>query len=316
MLITPSNLDALFISFSKQFEDAYMSEPAPLLSAIGSVVPSNTRDQRYPFVQSLSLAMREWKGERRPQNIVTDGFVVTNKKWETSLAIDRLDVEFDQYAVYSNMLIPSLARNARLLADQQIAAEIAANNTGYDGVAFFSASHPKDPSGYTTGTQSNTLTGKPLNATNLAFAQAAMMNFVGPDGYPMGSYGDTILVPPSLGYVAATLANAAFFPEGKNGVSGTFASQSNVMQGQYKVVVSPYLTDSADPATAVWYLLDCRSPSLRPWFWQQFQAPQLVSLVDPASPTVFFEDKFYMGARAVGASASALWFKALSVSGA
>lgn len=312
MLINGTNLDALFIAFSKNFEQAYMTEAAPLLEAVGQIIPSNTRDQRYPFVQSISGAMRQWTGERQVQNIVVDGFVVTNLKWENTLAIERTDLEDDQYGVYSSMLIPNLARHARLLPDLQIASGIEANGTGFDGVAFFASTHPIDPSGANTGTQSNNMgTSKPLNSTNLAAAQAVMMGFKGPDNIAMGSYGNVILVPPSLKYVADTLANATFFPDAKNAVSGTFGSQTNVFQGQYRVVVSPYLTDSGDPTTAVWYLLDCRSNNVRPFMWQERVTPQLISLVDPANPAVFFQDKFWMGVRARGAAANALWFKAL-----
>jgi len=183
-------------------------------------------------------------------------------------------------------------------------------------VSLFNASHPKDPSGATSGTQSNSLTATPLNATNLAVAQAAMMNFVGPDNIPMGSYGDTLLVPPSLAYTAWTLANAAFYPESKNNVAGVFGSQSNIWQGAFKVVVSPYLTDSGSPTTAVWYLLDTRSASQRCVFWQERSPAQLISMVDPSNPSVFFEDRYYMGARMRGAAAPALWFKGIKVSGA
>lgn len=306
MLITSSNLDALFISFSKNFEQAYMTEAAPLLDSIGSRIPSNTRDQRYPFVQAISGAMREWKGERKVQNIVVDGFTVTNKKWENTLGIERVDLEDDQYGVYSSMLIPNLARHARLLPDVEIAAAIAANAVGYDAKAFFATDHPKDPSGQNPGSQSNILATSALSATTLAAAQARMMSWVGPDLLPMGSYGDTLLVPPSLKFVADTLANSTFFP-----VSTSVGSQSNVFQGQYKVIVSPYIADTGNPATAVWYLLDCRSPAMRPFFWQEREAPQLVSMVDPSNPAVFFQDKFWMGARARGAASAALWFKAL-----
>jgi len=319
VLITPSNLDALFIAFSQNFADAYMTEPQPLVQAIGTKIPSNTRDQRYPFVQAISGAMRDWStGERQIQNVVVDGFVVTNKKWENTLAIERTDIEDDQYGVYSSMLIPNLARHAKLLPDQQIAAQINAGNStlGFDGVNFFATNHPVDPSGLTSGTQSNSLTGKPLNGTNLAIAQAQLMNLLGPDGLPMGSYGDTILVPPSLKYVADVLANSTFFPEVKNGVNAAFGSQGNPYKGQYNVVCSPWLTDSGDPTTAVWYLLDCRYANMRPFFWQEREAPQLVQLVDPANPAVFFQDRYYMGARARGAASNALWFKACRVSGA
>lgn len=315
MLITPNSLDALFIGFSQQFKDAYMTEPQPLLEQIGSKVPSNTRDQRYPFVQAISGAMREWIGERRVQNVVVDGFVVTNKKWENTLDIQRTDIEDDQYGVYSSMLIPNLARHAKLLADQQIAAVIAANGIGFDGVAFFNASHPIDPSGATSGVQSNVIaSGGALAAPTLAQAQALMMSLKGPDGLPMGSYGDTILVPPSLKYVAETLAHGAFYPAGQNGTSAIFGPQSNMFVGQYKVVASPWIADTGDPTTAVWYLLDCRSNNMRPFFWQEREAPQLVSMVDPANPVVFFQDIYTMGARARGAAAASLWFKAVRAS--
>ena len=324
MLISAPNLDALFIAFSKNFEDSYMSVPQPLLDNIGSKIPSNTRDQRYPFVQALSGAMRQWTGERQINNVVLDGFVCTNLKWENTLAISRVDLEDDQYDAYSNMLIPNLARHAKLLPDQQIALAITNGTTtlGYDSVDFFSTAHPVDPSNTATTTsggsttQSNLLTGKPLNATNLAIVQAQMMNFQGPDALPMGNEGNVILVPPSLKYVADNLANAAWFPEAKNAATGVFGNQQSIIKGQYSVVTSPWLTDSGDPTTAVWYLLDCNNPALRPFFWQERVAPQLISLVDPSNPTVFFQDIYYMGARARGAALASLWFKAIRVSGA
>ncbi len=317
MLSVPSNLDTIFIAFSKNFEDAYMSEAAPLLAEIGQTIPSNTRDQRYPFVQAISGSMRKWTGERQVQNVVVDGFVVTNAKYENTLAIERTDIEDDQLNIYTNMLIPNLARHAKLLPDLEIASVIEANAIGFDGVAFFSASHPIDLSGASTSaTQSNLATGTPLNSTNLAIVQARMMNFKGSDNIAMGSYGNVLLVPPSLKYTADVLANSTFFPDSKNAVSGTFGSQTNVFQGQYKVVVSPYLTDSGDPTTAVWYLLDCRSPRLRPFFWQEREAPQLVSVTDPANIAVFMQDKYWMGCRARGAAAGSLYFKAFRATGA
>lgn len=315
MLITPSNLDALFISFSQIFRDAYMSVPQPLVESIGARLPSNTRDQRYPFVQSLTGFMRQWQGERQIQNVVVDGFVVTNKKYENTLAIERTDIEDDQYGVYSGMLIPNLARHAKMLADTEIANSINNNDTCFDGKAMFAADHYIDPSAK-TGSQSNALTGKPLSGTNLAIAQAAMMSFVGPDNKPMGIMGDTILVPPSLKYVADVIANSTFFPEVNNSNSAVFGAQANPWKGQYRVVVSPYLTDSGDPSTAVWYLLDCRNASMRPFFWQEREAAQLVQLVDPSNPIVFMQDQYLMGARARGAASPALWFQAVRVSGA
>jgi phage major head subunit gpT-like protein len=314
MVINQSNLDALFQSFSTMFADVYMGTPAPLVEKVGIKVPSNTRDQRYPFMQTISGAFRQWTGPRQINNVAIDGFVVTNAKWEDTLSIERTDLEDDQYGVYATMLIPNLARNARVLPDQQIAAIFNSNPTCFDGRTLFATNHYQDPQAK-TGSQSNSLSTKPLNATNLAIVQAALMTLKGPDGIPLGSYGTTLFVPPSLQFAALTLANAAFYPETKNGVSAAFGSQSNVWQGQYNVVVSEYLTDSGDPTTAVWYLLDTRN-NLRCALWQEREAPQLISMVDPANPAVFFEDRYYMGGRARGAAAPGIWFKGIKASGA
>jgi phage major head subunit gpT-like protein len=325
MLITQPNLEALFITFSMNFKEAYMSEPTPLLTSIGTTISSGSADQKYPFVQSISGAMREWKGERETQNIVVDNFTVKNLKWENTLSIQRTAVEDDQFGVYTDMLIPNLARHAKLLPDQQIASTIEANDTGYDGVNFFSASHPIDPSNAAKSaavggatTQSNIFaSGTPLNDVNLAKAQARMMSFAGPDGLPLGCYGDTLLVPPSLKYTADVLANSTFYPAAMNGATAgqQFAAQTNVFQGQYKVVTSPWLTDTGNPATATWYLLDCRYANMRPFFWQMREAPQLVQLIDPSNPVVFLQDVYMMGARMRGAAAASLWFKAVQAIG-
>jgi phage major head subunit gpT-like protein len=310
MNITAADLSNLYVGYSTRFNGCYLGEPTPLLDKIGTVVPSSTRTNKYPFAQAISGAMREWLGERRTQNIVVDDVSVTNALWENTLAIKRVDLEDDQYGVYSSMMIPMLARNAKLLPDRQIALAIENNAVGFDGVTFFSASHPIDPSGLTTGTQSNTQAALPLNGTNLSIVQAKMRNFKGPDNQPMGSMGSILLVPPSLQYAADILANGTFFPEAQNGNSAVFGSTSNPWRGQYQVVTSEWLTDSGDPATAVWYLLDCRYPELRPFFWQERVAPQLVALIDPANTAVFFQDIFYMGARSRGAAAAGPWFKA------
>jgi phage major head subunit gpT-like protein len=312
MLITQANMEVLFTSVEKRFEQAYMSTPADLTTEIAQIIPSNTLDQLYPFAQAISGAMRQWVGERQVNNMVLDKFSVRNLLWENTIGVTRSEVADDQYGAFINMIVPNLARHAKLLSDVQIAASIAANPVAFDGVNFFATNHPIDPSGQTPGTYSNLLSsGYALNSTNLAKAQAAMMSFKGPDGIPMGCYGNVLLVPPSLKYTADVLANSTFFPDSKNAASGTFGSQTNVFRGQYKVVASPYIADTGDPTTATWYLLDCRDDNLRPFFWQQREAPQLVSLVDPANTSVFFLDQYFFGVRSRGASSIALPFKAI-----
>lgn len=312
-LINPSTLDAIFISFNKLFQDAMLETPV-IYDKVATVVPSGTRDQRYPFVAALSAAMREWVGPRIVQNMVLDGVVVTNKKYESTLSLQRTDVEDDQYSIFGQMSIPLLAKNAKSLPDREISSAIESNGTGYDGVAFFSTAHPVDPSGANAGAgnQSNDLgSTKPLNSTNLALLRAQMRNLKDPAGVPLGVNPRTLMVPPSLEFTAMTLANAAFYPMGsqQTGASGV-GSQANVWQSAFDVVVNPYLTDSGDPSTAVWYLLDTQTRGSRPFIWQERVAPEFTPRVNPADPAVFDLDIFLYGVRARGAAALGLYFLA------
>ena len=312
-LINPATLDAIFVSFNKLFQDAMLETPV-IYDQIATTVPSGTRDQRYPFVAALSAAMREWVGPRIVQNMVLDGVVVTNKKYESTLSLQRTDVEDDQYDIFGQMSIPLLAKNAKRLPDVELSAAITANGTCYDGQAFFDGYHPVDPSGANAGagTQSNDFPGLALNSTNLAKVRAAMMNMHDPSGNPLGVNPKVLMVPPSLEFTAMTLANASFAPQLINAPASpsAAASSSNVWQGMFQVVVNPYLPDTGDVSTAVWYLLDTGTRGSRPFIWQQRVAPEFTPRVNPADPAVFDLDIFLYGVRARGAAALGLYFLA------
>lgn len=311
MEINGSNLQALFIDIAMAFKDAMDGTPTPIVDAVAATTTSKSTDTRYPFVQAIQGAMRQWTGARQVNNVVVDGFTVTNLKWENTLGIKREDIEDDQYGVYSDMLAPQLGRHAKLLPDQQVASIFNSNPICYDGKNLFNQNHYINPQSK-TGAQSNDLgtASMALNGTTLALANAALRKLVGPDNIALGSYGSVLFVPPSLEYVADTLANSTFYPEIKNGVSAAFGSQGNVFKGRYTVVCSEWLTDTGDPSTAAWYLVDARS-TIRPVLWQSRVAPQLVQLVDPSNPVVFQQDEFQMGTRARGAAAAGFWFKAI-----
>lgn len=320
MVITPSNLSTLFQGVSLAFQNAYLNMQPEALETLVQRLPCGTRDLRLPIVQSLSAAMTPWNGERQIQNMVLDGIVITPTKWTSTVGVSRDDISDDQYESFSNMIIPGVAAQAKALLGQLVAAEIQANKVGYDGVALYSASHPIDPSGQTTGVQSNLLSATPLNAANLAVARAAMANLKRPDGItPMGVVGQTLLVPPSLEFMAMTLANGAFYPTNTLSGSGSGAgSQSNPWQGAFKVVVSNRLTDTGNPATAVWYLCDSNylGGAIKPFQYVERDAPEITSLVSPDNAIVFTTENFLFGARARAAASAQIWFLSMKVSGA
>lgn len=310
MEINSSNLQALFEDINISFKSAMLSTPQELAPKVATTMTSKSRDSRYPVLQTLLAGMRVWNGPREINNIVVDAIVVTNSKFENTLGIKKEDVEDDLYDAYADMAAPLLGRNLKLLPDLEVAKIFNTNPTSFDGKTLFNQNHYVNAQSK-TGAQSNDLgTTKPLNGPNLALAQAALQNLKAADGVSLGGYGNVILAPPSLGYTALTLANSTFYPEIQNGSTTVFGAQANPWKGAYDVIVSPFLTDTGDPSTAVWYLLDCRS-TIRPAIWQERVPGQLVQLVDPSNPIVFGLDEFQMGTRFRGAASPGFWFKAV-----
>lgn len=306
MDITPSNLAALFQGFDMRLQEALKDAPR-VYEKYTMVIPSTTTTLILPWLQ-LFPQMREWLGPRVANNYVEQSIAITNKKWELTAEIDRTQIEDDQFGIFSTA--PArIAREVNALVDKQLALLIesasGAGPTGYDNVAFFSTSHPADPSGAVSGTVSNwydsTHTGSvalDLTPTNVATIRAAMLKQTGPDGLPLGIVGDTLLVPPELEIKARQAANALFYPTSIGGAAGPV---SNVFAGAYDVVVNPYLTD-----TTSWYMLSTKG-GIMPFIWSDRMPAEYSMITDPNHPYVFANDKFTIGVRRRGAAAVGLW---------
>ena len=86
--------------------------------------------------------MREWKGSRIYKNIMATAISFKAKKFENTVTIQREDLEDDNVGVYMPS-IQQLGEQAKMWPDQQIFKVLEDNPiTTFDGVPFFSASHP------------------------------------------------------------------------------------------------------------------------------------------------------------------------------
>jgi phage major head subunit gpT-like protein len=184
----------------------------------------------------------------------------------------------------------------------------------YDGVNFFSASHP---SNYYAGNavnvnQSNYVSsGGALTADSLTSARAAMMSFVGPDSLPLGVVPDTLLVPPSLYTVGMQLTTADMLAMQSFGGISQVGGSSNVLKGLLNVVETPLL--SGDPTA--WYLLDTGARgglggSIRPFIVQNRQAPVVVQKFNAQDENVYRYNAFEWGADIRGQVSQSHWFLA------
>lgn len=310
MDITPSTLNAFFQNLRKDYQAGYQGAPS-FYEQVATTIPSSSEQNIYGWMDFVPQ-LREWVGERFVRNVVARSMTATNKLYEGTIEVPRAKLEDDQYGLYGPTA-QMLGRAAKVWPDKQIfdvinnggSASYNGNPTSYDGVAFFSNAHPKDPSGELSGTQSND-NALALSGANFATVLAAGKSFVGRDGVPMGCFSSgrpILMTGPTLEKTALDLVAANYLaPAAQYGAAAANATSSNTFQGAATVLVNPYITS----ATA-WYLIDASMP-IKPFIWQLRQAPQFQQRTSDTDENVFSRDVYQWGVRARGVATYGLWF--------
>jgi phage major head subunit gpT-like protein len=150
MEITAANLSALFTGFDVIFQRGF-EKPPSYYEKIASVVRSTTRQTTYPWL-GRTTKFREWLGERVIQALEAHSYTIVNKDFEDTVAINRNDIEDDNYAVYEPV-IEQLGWDTKVHPDSLLFTMIKNSVTtpssvvGFDGQPFFSATHPVGPMG-------------------------------------------------------------------------------------------------------------------------------------------------------------------------
>jgi phage major head subunit gpT-like protein len=87
--------------------------------------------------------MREWLGDRVIKALTLHGYSITNKKFESTIAVSRVAIEDDQYGIFAP-LFQELGRGAAEHPDEMIFDLLGKGFTTacYDGQNFFDANHP------------------------------------------------------------------------------------------------------------------------------------------------------------------------------
>lgn len=126
----------------------------------------------------------------------------------------------------------------------------------YDGKALFATNHPLIDSSKTVD---NLVTGA-LNDANLKIAIQCMQEQLDEAGNLIQMTPDTLIVPPSLEFVAKELIESA-------GKVGTNNNDINTLKGSLKLVVMPYLGAVAGGYDNAWFLQDSKRHELN-FFWR------------------------------------------------
>lgn len=141
MDITRAALAALNVAMTTAFNTRFTGVESTY-SRIAMTVQSTTRHQAYPKLSEMG-PMREWIGERYIERLETDGFVITNRKFEKTVAVPADDISDDVYGIYTP-LVSDMAQVAAELPDDLIweHLEKGFTTTHYDGQFFFDTDHP------------------------------------------------------------------------------------------------------------------------------------------------------------------------------
>jgi phage major head subunit gpT-like protein len=294
MLITPASIAAITTNFQTAFQNA-LGGARTQFQMFAMLVQSSTRAEVHAWLDEVD-ELREWIGPRQLENLAARAITIENKKYERTIAVKREDIEDDRLGVFVPRL-EMLARAAALWPDKLVVDALIAGGSAlcYDGQYFFDTDHPVDPENPDTGSgniQSNLHTSTALTAANYKIVRAKAMVIKARNRVPMGILPNLLIVPPALEAAAKEIVQA-------QEISGT----TNTMAGTADVLVIPRLSASSD---TTWYLADSSRP-VKPLFFQQRFAPELVSQTDPEAANVFELDEYRYGVRARGAAGYGLW---------
>lgn len=244
--------------------------------------------------------MRELIDTRVINNLSTDGFVVTNKLWEDTVSIPRVDLERDQFGVYAPM-VTKLGETAKLhrdvlgfslLSDALSTPTI----TAYDGIAFYGNHNANRVLAFNNK----------VSGAGSVFSEPALITGITSLRNRRDSHGNLLaagqkrpllIVPPALEFPAKKLANLSFVVQtapgsGASSATNQASGAENILQGTFDVEVCPYLKTSTE-----WHLT-LVDPVFKPIVWQVEQDIEFLGY-DKFLAEWAMNDKFVNGVRAL-----------------
>lgn len=141
MIVNAANLTLLYQSLRVLFQDAF-GQVTPTYPRIAMEVPSTTRQENYGWLAKFPK-MREWLGDRVVKSISAHGYSILNKNWESTIEVDRNDIDDDNIGLY-RPLVQEMGRGAASHPDELVWGLLPGgfSTPCYDGKNFFAADHP------------------------------------------------------------------------------------------------------------------------------------------------------------------------------
>lgn len=141
MIINSSNLRTLYTGLSSAYAEGIMATKVHW-PQIAMTVPSSSAETEYGWLAALPR-LREWVGDRVIHNLGVHSYAVRNRKFESTIAIKRDELEDDRFGMFSTVA-RKMGQDAARHPEELIFSALAAGFTTacYDKQYFFDSDHP------------------------------------------------------------------------------------------------------------------------------------------------------------------------------
>lgn len=266
MQITSGAVRTLEDRFQKLFNDDYAIALQNLWwDKLATVKPSTGKKEIYQFLLTNSFLKELPEGQMIYDNLITQAFSGTNKDFGTGLKITKNQFDDDEFQFAADWA--AQAGSAIALHPQQLVIDLIVKGTSqnsYDGVSFFSDSHPTNPGNVALGTFSNLIPSTALTYDNYVVGLKTMRSYKMPSGLNRNLVPKYLVGPPSKMKEMLEITGAAFVSTTAQG-----GPSSNVFnnQGVEPIIINELETD--DPDTGAWYLVASNAgSSIGPFIYQ------------------------------------------------
>ncbi len=288
---------ALEKGLKTEFNKAYNEAKQPDLMGITTKITSKSNLEKYGWIGDMPQ-LREWIGDRHVKSALDHDYTITNRDWESTIAVDRNEIEDDQMGI----ILPRIRTLAKRAKEHPMVllSDLIVNGTtllAYDGSAYFAdRTAPNDNLLAGTGTTEAQI------LTDMSTVRAAMMRFQDDNGEPLGMQFDTVVIPPELiDTFTKILSSATYITANASGVDNVWKSTLK------QVIVNHRLSDVND-----WYAFAADRP-LRPLIYQERKAPEFVSLNKSTDPEMFMRKRMLFGVDYRGAAGYGFFQQAVKV---
>lgn len=150
-IVTNGIIQALFTSWKADFKGG-LESAAPQWTKIAMEVKSSSKSNTYGWLGKFPK-LREWIGDRVINSMQEHGYTITNKTFESTVGVDREDIEDDNVGIYSP-IFQEMGRAVQIQPDELIYGLLSSGTTTlcFDGQNFFDTDHPVYPNADGTGT--------------------------------------------------------------------------------------------------------------------------------------------------------------------